>query len=361
MSSGDELLSGEDIDEKALALEEEALDSIAADQRSEDNTDLLHDPRVIAELGEDPVRLYLKEIGSIDLLEADQEFWLAARLEAGRRLDVLSRQHPLARADADIVGRVSQPDAVEEPLEIDGEPISPLGVYRALYEDLTTSWSRLLEDTQRLGYDCPDLILILTEAQMLRITWQSKTPSYLRAYLDNGLWGSDELWSGVARNAFAVFLYLYMLPESLVAPLQAYIRERGALPSEQRFLALLPDEGGMQFRPLQDELDQTRLRSDGAYHAIIRANLRLVVSVAKRYIGRGSFFLDLIQEGNIGLLRAVSHPRIQIQHLCNLVDPPGHQPLDRRPGPHHPHPGACLRIHQPPVAHPARADPKTGA
>jgi RNA polymerase primary sigma factor len=45
---------------------------------------------------------------------------------------------------------------------------------------------------------------------------------------------------------------------------------------------------------------------DEAHHAIIRANLRLVVSVAKRYIGRGSSFLDLIQEGNIGLLRAVS-------------------------------------------------------
>jgi RNA polymerase primary sigma factor len=57
---------------------------------------------------------------------------------------------------------------------------------------------------------------------------------------------------------------------------------------------------------LQAELEAVRQRSKDAHTAIIRANLRLVVSVAKRYIGRGSSFLDLIQEGNIGLLRAVA-------------------------------------------------------
>ena len=46
-------------------------------------------------------------------------------------------------------------------------------------------------------------------------------------------------------------------------------------------------------------------RGDEATRAIIRANLRLVVSVAKRYLGRGISLLDLIQEGNLGLLRAV--------------------------------------------------------
>ncbi|MDI6768682.1 MAG: sigma-70 family RNA polymerase sigma factor [Anaerolineales bacterium] len=49
-----------------------------------------------------------------------------------------------------------------------------------------------------------------------------------------------------------------------------------------------------------------RQRADEASAAIIRANLRLVVSVAKRYLGRGSALLDLIQEGNLGLLRAVN-------------------------------------------------------
>jgi len=53
------------------------------------------------------------------------------------------------------------------------------------------------------------------------------------------------------------------------------------------------------------ELDAAQSRAVDANHSIIRANLRLVVSVAKRYLGRGINFLDLIQEGNMGLLRAV--------------------------------------------------------
>jgi RNA polymerase primary sigma factor len=63
----------------------------------------------------------------------------------------------------------------------------------------------------------------------------------------------------------------------------------------------LPDEAG-----LKREIENIRLRADEASAAIIRANLRLVVSVAKRYMGRGISFLDLIQEGNLGLLRAVN-------------------------------------------------------
>jgi RNA polymerase primary sigma factor len=83
--------------------------------------------------------------------------------------------------------------------------------------------------------------------------------------------------------------------------MQGYIQDHQDLPSMDTFMGFLP-----AVRVLRQELDEVHQRARDARQTIIRSNLRLVVSVAKRYIGRGSSFLDLIQEGNIGLLRAVS-------------------------------------------------------
>ena len=300
LTEEDELLTGEDVDvdEASLALEVEELEELAQD----DTLDLLQDPRLIAEISEDPVRLYLKEIGNIELLDPDREFWLATRLEARRRLELLSRGHPLARNIGAIASDEIGPEQSQQSSELSNKnSVAAQRIYHALYDDQTTSWSRVVEDTRRLNYDCPVLNLILSEAQMLQNTWESDTPSYLRAYLDNGRWGIDPLWNDVARNAFIVFMYLYMLPEETAEALRKHIARYGKFPSEKVFTQYLPAD-----EILRAELDQIRRRSEEAYNAIIRANLRLVVSVAKRYIGRGSSFLDLIQEGNIGLLRAVS-------------------------------------------------------
>ena len=228
-------------------------------------------------------------------------------MEATRRLDLLSHQHPLAR-DREAISISEVPS--DEGKELPGPSTSPVtGTarrnYRALYEDLSTSWYRVVQDTRRLRFNCPDLRLILAEAQALRSTpgfaMQRETGSYLRAYLDNGLWGSDSLWNVIAGNAFTVFLYFYLLPEEVAELLRQHLDENQDLPSEDVFLSGLPGE-----EELQAGLKRIKARKEEAHNAIIRANLRLVVSVAKRYIGRGSSFLDLVQEGNLGLLRAVS-------------------------------------------------------
>jgi RNA polymerase primary sigma factor len=94
---------------------------------------------------------------------------------------------------------------------------------------------------------------------------------------------------------------LYLLTDDLASHIMEFIKSHGDLPSARVFSKHIPPED-----QLQAELEEIQLRAQEAHRAIISANLRLVVSVAKRYIGRGSSFLDLIQEGNIGLLRAVS-------------------------------------------------------
>jgi RNA polymerase primary sigma factor len=73
------------------------------------------------------------------------------------------------------------------------------------------------------------------------------------------------------------------------------------MPEAVWFKRRLPDEA-----TLKAEVEGVRKRAEESNQTLIRANLRLVVSIAKRYLGRGISFLDLIQEGNLGLLRAVS-------------------------------------------------------
>ncbi|MGD2157351.1 MAG: sigma-70 family RNA polymerase sigma factor [Anaerolineales bacterium] len=251
-----------------------------AERDSEDSSaEILKRPKIIVDLGDDPVRLYLKDIGTIELLEADHEFLLSALMEAMRLLDLIKRKHPIAKRNSS----------------------SPRSVYRALFDELSTSWKRVVEDTHRLKYECPKLSKILHEARILRETWRCKTPSYLRSYLDNEMWGIDSFWDGVARNAFTVFISLYALPDETAARLQAYMLKRDGLPTARTFSRYLPAD-----EEINAELNSLRRRAHEAHNALIRANLRLVVSVAKRYTGRGSSFLDLIQEGNLGLLRAVS-------------------------------------------------------
>ncbi len=236
----------------------------------------------VMELSEDPVRLYLKEIGQINLLDADSEFRLAARIEAIRFIDTIREK--------------CTEDCKPEKLNAN--------IFMCVYDEMIAFWKAWGEDSERLGYQLggyPEPGIVLAEAQMLRQQWQNDDPSYLRAYLDNGTWGKDPEWGGLVKNAFAVYLCMYLLPQQTAQGILDYLQEKKKFPPKNIFVKNLPSSD-----LLDDELYDIQRSADESNQTLIRANLRLVVSIAKRYLGRGISFLDLIQEGNLGLLRAVN-------------------------------------------------------
>jgi len=246
------------------------------------DADLLEDvviekrPEIIAELSEDPVRLYLREIGQIKLLNSDDEFRIATIIEAIRLVDTL-RRHPVRKG-----------------------VLPAMGIYHSLLPELLTAWKRFGQDAKRFRIELPNLCLIIAEAQALQRGTETNTPSYIRSFLANDQWRRDPVWATMVRKAYSVFLCLYLLPADYANWLARHIENCNKLPVLRTLYRNLPQEA-----ILLREIDSAQTRALDANHALIRANLRLVVSVAKKYLGRGISLLDLIQEGNIGLMRAV--------------------------------------------------------
>jgi len=236
----------------------------------------LRSHELATDLSEDPVRLYLREIGQVKLLDSDSEFRLATLSEADRHIITL--------------GKLKQRKGVSQASSI----------YHALLLEMLTSWERLIEDAEQLDYELPNLALMIAESKSLHAGWQFDSPSYFRAYLNNGHWGVDHLWDGLARHAYGVFLNLYLLPFKYAEWLLKYVGDQHAFPAQRLLYHNLPPD-----EDLFSEMDAVHARAVDGNQALIRANLRLVVSVAKRYLGRGMSLLDLIQEGNMGLLRAI--------------------------------------------------------
>lgn len=256
-----------DIEEAAALAEELSTETVEPEELA-----------VVVEMSDDPVRLYLKEIGRVELLTSDQELWLAVRMEAARRIDLIKHSWK---------GKKRKSESWQS-------------LHQTLFDDMRTAWKRVLEDARRQDQSEPDLLLILEESEQLLWTWENDTPSYLRTWLNNELWGTDPAWEQVAKNAMQVFMVLLIMPNHARSRLAERLEKGRGLPANRTFLRWLPEPS-----ILDEEIEHIYGLADEAQAALIRANLRLVVSVAKRYMGRGIAFLDLIQEGNIGLLRAV--------------------------------------------------------
>jgi len=267
-----------------------------------DDLDEDDDDYRLSDAEDDPVHTYLKEIGQVPLLTAEQEIWLATQMQALRVLERLNQDVGLSRSNGNTRRRrgraVEEAPAAERPVNQDMLRAQAMVLN---YRNMLENWQCARESAATIGVTSPELAPLLAEARALHADGPRPGRSYVHHYLNDGTWGQDESWTDLAECLFAVLTAFYLLPNELADEISRRLQAGRELPTAEEVDDLLfPGDASLSYNEYM-----IRDRAEEAKANLTRANLRLVVSVAKRYMGRGIHLLDLVQEGNVGLLRAV--------------------------------------------------------
>jgi RNA polymerase primary sigma factor len=306
------------------------------DQREEVQQDIIAASSGIVDKTNDPVRMYLREMGTVKLLDRQGEVDIAKRIEKGERKvfkalsanriirEEILKIYEAAKRDARVIKEtidLAMPDddgSTVDAAAPDGEPKMPAATANKIADIMG-----IFEGIAKLDKKIKDGLVKLADPKKLSDRTISTTLKMIDR-LEQEL--ADELqrvdFTPQTRNR--MINKLKDIDNELAQAVSMIRKDEQALKREkdktrkdfykrrltkyQEKLGELEMFYGVTHEDLRKTIREIRAgeeEADQAKQELIVANLRLVVSIAKKYTNRGLQFLDLIQEGNIGLMKAV--------------------------------------------------------
>ncbi len=230
------------------------------------------------DITDDPVRIYLHEIGRVHLLTAADEKTLAKKMEEGKRINDIRQQY------LQEYGRAPSTTDVILTMLKEVEQASPIIHLLQEYLGLTPT---------------TNFIESISDAQLrdsMNNTIDQQLIHYIAAKIDKSISEAEQILVKLSLN-------IKLLPKEILDTIEdsTSLTDIEKLVIDSAFISYIQ----VHEKQIEAYLRNIEHEAKRTERHLIEANLRLVVSVAKKHIGRGMSLLDLIQEGNIGLMRAV--------------------------------------------------------